>query len=134
MRPVHVLASLLLMFFLFDHSQGVRLGNGLMKPLLLGTPLEEEVPLVEENGHCNSGKSRKLLMETSPSSPTPSTTRNKEGNKKGNPGMKEQDMKSSKAVSENLEAGHEQQQHYPDLIEIAEMDYSPATRKPPIHN
>lgn len=26
---------------------------------------------------------------------------------------------------------HEQ---YPDLVDIAEMDYSPARRKPPIHN
>lgn len=26
------------------------------------------------------------------------------------------------------------QEQYPDLVEIAEMDYSPARRKPPIHN
>ncbi|XP_027333628.1 uncharacterized protein LOC113848353 isoform X2 [Abrus precatorius] len=26
------------------------------------------------------------------------------------------------------------QEHYADLVDIAEMDYSPARRKPPIHN
>lgn len=25
-------------------------------------------------------------------------------------------------------------EHYPDLVDIAEMDYSPARRKTPIHN
>lgn len=28
----------------------------------------------------------------------------------------------------------QRQQTYPDLMDIAGMDYSPATRKPPIHN
>jgi len=26
------------------------------------------------------------------------------------------------------------EEHYHDLVEITEMDYSPAKRKPPIHN
>lgn len=32
---------------------------------------------------------------------------------------------------ENREIAHE---HFPDIIDLAEMDYSPAKRKPPIHN
>lgn len=34
-------------------------------------------------------------------------------------------------VSEHRDVAHER---YPDIIDIAGMDYSPAKRKPPIHN
>ncbi|XP_038876887.1 uncharacterized protein LOC120069249 [Benincasa hispida] len=135
-------------FFLSNEAQGIRFGNGMIKPLgHLEKTLEEESRLIVEgfrkitlceNGHCNSGNNRKLLTATSPipSSPTPST-RNNEGNKKGNPmssshkedpSVKRKDnLENSEAVSKNLEANL-------DLIDIAEMDYSPAKRKPPIHN
>ncbi|KAA0050046.1 uncharacterized protein E6C27_scaffold675G00250 [Cucumis melo var. makuwa] len=143
------LLLLLLFFFLSNQAQGIRLGNGIMIKLV-GQPaktLEEEVvegfrkTTICENGHCNSGNNRKLMTVTTPpipSSPTPSTRNNEEENyKKGNPKSsnkeesssvkKKDDLENSEAVSKNLEAAL-------DLIDIAEMDYSPAKRKPPIHN
>jgi hypothetical protein len=38
------------------------------------------------------------------------------------------------AAAANLPRVARQQTTYPDLMDIAGMDYSPATRKPPIHN
>lgn len=35
-------------------------------------------------------------------------------------------------TSEHQEFAH--REHFPDIIDVAEMDYSPARRKPPIHN
>ncbi|XP_022135362.1 uncharacterized protein LOC111007333 [Momordica charantia] len=154
MRSTNVLASLLLIFsFLSNQAQGIRLGNGIIKPIgQLEKSLAEESPLIEEGfgkiftlcrkGQCNSGNIRKLLTATSPSSSTPSITRNNEEGenfKRGSPISKKEELSvkdkkeldNSEAVSENLEAG---QEHYPDLVDIAEMDYSPAKRKPPIHN
>lgn len=40
---------------------------------------------------------------------------------------KDNNLENSEAVSKNLGAEL-------DLVDIAEMDYSPAKRKPPIHN
>lgn len=43
--------------------------------------------------------------------------------------------KISQANSSSLSKKHEiVHENYPDLTDIAEMDYSPARRKPPIHN
>lgn len=45
--------------------------------------------------------------------------------------------KSSSVISKHQEqeaAVAHQVQHYPDLTDMTEMDYSPARRKPPIHN
>lgn len=41
---------------------------------------------------------------------------------------------SDKHHEEKEEAAAAAQQQYPDLIDMTEMDYSPARRKPPIHN
>lgn len=55
----------------------------------------------------------------------------KEGNE-ANPSVNGNTRKvRTLATSEHRELHHE---HYPDLVDIAEMDYSPARRKPPIHN
>ncbi|XP_022159421.1 uncharacterized protein LOC111025844 [Momordica charantia] len=154
MRSTNVLASLLLIFsFLSNQAQGIRLGNGIIKPIgQLEKSLAEESPLIEEGfgkiftlcrkGQCNSGNIRKLLTATSPSSSTPSITRNNDegGNfRRANPISKKEELSvkdkkeldNSEAVSENLEAG---QEHNPDLGDIAEMDYSLARGKPPIHH
>ena len=44
------------------------------------------------------------------------------------------DDSSAGAASTRVAARQRQTATYPDLMEIAGMDYSPATRKPPIHN
>lgn len=50
----------------------------------------------------------------------------------GNPKAKSSSASGSdKHHKEKEEAA---QQQYPDLIDMTEMDYSPARRKPPIHN
>ena len=52
----------------------------------------------------------------------------KSSNKEESSSVKKKDnLENSEAVSKKLEAAL-------DLIDIAEMDYSPAKRKPPIHN
>lgn len=55
------------------------------------------------------------------------------------PGGEDGDVKakSSSVISKHQEqeaAAAHQVQHYPDLTDMTEMDYSPARRKPPIHN
>ncbi|PPR92941.1 hypothetical protein GOBAR_AA27734 [Gossypium barbadense] len=54
------------------------------------------------------------------------TTRVKSGNQEN--GEKQEKVSVSSPTSS------EQQDQYADIMEIAEMDYSPAKRKPPIHN
>ena len=46
-------------------------------------------------------------------------------------GKEESFSVSSPPVSEHWEAANER---YPDILDIAGMDYTPARRKPPIHN
>jgi hypothetical protein len=41
---------------------------------------------------------------------------------------------SSSPAPPGVAARQRQRQTYPDIMDIAGMDYSPATRKPPIHN
>ncbi|XP_039120813.1 uncharacterized protein LOC120257403 [Dioscorea cayenensis subsp. rotundata] len=43
------------------------------------------------------------------------------------------DLKGEKKQEHSTDHGHDHQT-YPDLLDIAGMDYSPAKRKPPIHN
>ena len=58
-----------------------------------------------------------------------------EGNKSSSEGLDGEVEKNlsvrSSPISSHSKAGPE---HYPDILDIAGMDYSPAKRKPPVHN
>ncbi|WOH00984.1 hypothetical protein DCAR_0520362 [Daucus carota subsp. sativus] len=93
-------------------------------------------------------KSRKLLTETANSSSTSASKNHQEieGNLNG---MKVNGEMNTSATTKQIE-GHGKQEnfsvksspvqveaapkHYPDVLDIAGMDYSPARRKSPIHN
>ncbi|CAL9135389.1 unnamed protein product [Musa textilis] len=64
-------------------------------------------------GDCSGRKSRKLMTDAM------ATSKNDIGS--------QDDLHKAPPVSR-------QPQTYPDVVDIAGMDYSPANRKPPIHN
>ncbi|ONH98596.1 hypothetical protein PRUPE_7G256100 [Prunus persica] len=114
--------------------------------------------LCKDGGECSSsGKTRKLVSKTASSAATtttntPSKNDKDDGGNRGDldpkgekvnnntqPGGEDGDAKakSSSVISKHQEqeaAVAHQVQHYPDLTDMTEMDYSPARRKPPIHN
>ncbi|XP_009774918.1 uncharacterized protein LOC107795902 isoform X1 [Nicotiana tabacum] len=102
-----------------------------------------------KDGHCSSsGRNRKLMTKTtSTSSPTTTSTKNiknNEGNKGDHTVLKGQSSserviggkEENFSVNSSPETGHRKtsSEHYPDVLDLAGMDYSPAKRKPPIHN
>ncbi|KAK8540689.1 hypothetical protein V6N13_027005 [Hibiscus sabdariffa] len=92
-----------------------------------------------KEGHC-TGNSRKLLTATTATAASSTSSKSEDsGDNKANT--------SSKVKLGNQENGGKQEKvpvgspttsevhdQYADIMEIAEMDYSPAKRKPPIHN
>ncbi|KAJ4950816.1 hypothetical protein NE237_027648 [Protea cynaroides] len=98
-----------------------------------------------KDGHC-SGRSTKLMTQiifTSSTSTSSKNVKNSEGTKikptlkhhigsyEGFVGNEEKFLAKSLPVSEN---GNVAPESYPDIIDMAEMDYSPARKKSPIHN
>ncbi|KAJ4958635.1 hypothetical protein NE237_025746 [Protea cynaroides] len=92
----------------------------------------ETVAVLCKDGHC-SGKSRRLQnFSTSSTSTFSKSVKNSGGTKiKPTPNEENFHVESSSPISGH---GKTDPEHYPDIIDIAGMDYSPATRKPPIHN
>ncbi|XVE98457.1 hypothetical protein REPUB_Repub03eG0108300 [Reevesia pubescens] len=153
MRPSCLAISLLVMFIFLSSVQGIRLEKSFKSA---GHPKLHEGALMKNSngvmgdvilckeGHCK-GKGRKLLTATTASTPTSTTTsKNQEinGENKVKPtskvksGNQENDEKQEKfPVGSPTSFEHQEvHDHYADIMDIAEMDYSPARRKPPIHN
>ncbi|KAF9614544.1 hypothetical protein IFM89_019207 [Coptis chinensis] len=149
MKPA-LLASLVLFLLLVD-VQGIRL-----KALAQQRVLKEKDRLIEaevsaggsngaedvvlcKNGQC-SGRSRKLITVTPFTTTTQKIVKN-EGTKIS-PTAKRPTEEAPIKNEENFSVKslpHSEQREtttgqYPDIIDIAGMDYSPARRKPPIHN
>ncbi|XP_059636552.1 uncharacterized protein LOC132278711 [Cornus florida] len=151
MRPSLLVSSLLLLSFLISQAQGIRLGKGFASfehhKIHEGTLIRTsnggvgDVILCKD-GHY-SGNCRKLMTtKTTSSTINTSKTVNSGGNR-ADP------MSQGKSSSEQL-GGKEENfsinpspvtehrqgstEHYPDILDIAGMDYSPARRKTPIHN
>ncbi|KAL3747838.1 hypothetical protein ACJRO7_016623 [Eucalyptus globulus] len=84
------------------------------------------------------GKTRKLLTATTPTAKAPNS---KEEITQGGSEAKST-LEGERSNSGQLGGGKENlsvnspsaSEHYPDIMDIAGMDYSPAKRKPPIHN
>ncbi|XP_059286150.1 uncharacterized protein LOC132039668 [Lycium ferocissimum] len=98
-----------------------------------------------KDGHCSSsssGRNRKLMTKTTSTTSPITTTSTKniknEGNKAhhDNTILKGQSSCENFSVNSSPETGHQKtsSEHYPDVLDLAGMDYSPAKRKPPIHN
>ncbi|KAG9142182.1 hypothetical protein Leryth_007629 [Lithospermum erythrorhizon] len=110
-----------------------------MKPYLLISLLLVSFLVNQTQGD----ESRKLLTKTTPSYTMINHTTSKKYKNKGSESehkMKVQSnrsetnlvkMKKENVVSVVIENHH---QHHPDILEVDEMDYSTAMRKPPVHN
>ncbi|KAE8713954.1 Detected protein of unknown function [Hibiscus syriacus] len=150
MRPSSLAVSFMVLFIFLSSVQGIRLEKSFKSSW--HPKLHEEAFMQSSNGvvgdvifckegHC-TGNSRKLLTATTAIATSTSATGPKSedsGDNKANP--------TSKVKSGNQENGGKQEKvhvgspttsevhdQYADIMEIAEMDYSPAKRKPPIHN
>ncbi|XP_044472419.1 uncharacterized protein LOC123201038 [Mangifera indica] len=157
MRPSFLILaiSLLLLSLFLSGAQGIRLKKELLFSFghlkahnmheEKGDSLKKESSdfmLCKEGHECSSsGMTRKLITSTAPP-PSPSTTAsNKNEENKANPTTK---GKSSTSPSRDGETQSKQgkfpsksppsSEQYVDITDIAEMDYSPAKKKPPIHN
>ncbi|PIA45618.1 hypothetical protein AQUCO_01600084v1 [Aquilegia coerulea] len=154
----------LVLFSLLVEIQGIRLEPGLDKLVQQrGNHEEKKDRLFEvestggvgnngfdaevvlcKDGHC-SGRSTRKLITKAPSATTTSKNVKSEGTKV-DPKMNHQpttdhahghggnEENFSVKSSPKPEHGEATTGRYPDIIDIAGMDYSPARRKPPIHN
>ncbi|KAA3490642.1 Peptidase B [Gossypium australe] len=139
MRPSGLEAVCFLVLFIFLYSvEGIRL-EGSFKSSEHDLKLHEEALMKISNGvmgdviFCKQGQCRgtkKIIVALSEDGgdykKANPTTRVKSGNQEN--GEKQEKVSVSSPTSS------EQQDQYADIMEIAEMDYSPAKRKPPIHN
>ncbi|KAK7330008.1 hypothetical protein VNO77_24192 [Canavalia gladiata] len=155
MRPSFVV-SLLILSLLLAKAQGIRLGKVSLalqqqkqhdeESTLLKrseTDAEEKAVLCSKDQQCTGSiKNRKLV--TASVSTTQSMLKNvMKGEHKTDPLVTgntrnvnlneevEEVKVNTLTISKHKDVP---QEHYPDLVDIAEMDYSPARRKPPIHN
>ncbi|GMI81176.1 hypothetical protein HRI_001786900 [Hibiscus trionum] len=148
MRPSSFVASSLVLFVFLSSVQGIRLEKSFKSAW--HPKLHEEALMKNSNGvlgnvifckgHC-TGNSRKLLTATTATTPVSSTSSKSEdrGDNKANTTSKVKlGNKDNGEKQEEVPVGSpttsEVHEQYADIMEIAEMDYSPAKRKPPIHN
>ncbi|KAF6147653.1 hypothetical protein GIB67_031644 [Kingdonia uniflora] len=129
-----VILFLVFCMIFFCQTQGIRLKQEFMST---------EAEVSDESGvgmvvlcqdGCCSGRSRKLLTQNIPSS-----TARKEGEKVDHTSSNKAELKVKEeelSVKPTPVSKHREPvpERYPDIIDIAGMDYSPAKRKPPIHN
>ncbi|XXG64643.1 hypothetical protein AAC387_Pa05g2538 [Persea americana] len=130
-----------IILFLLVKAQGIRLES---RCITTHHEIREERSSIEgsavgefvicKDGHC-SGRSRKLMT---PAKATSESARNKgvevEVTAKKNSRTVGSNGKNFDVESPKLEHQVSTAESYPDDIDIAGMDYSPAKRKPPIHN
>uniref|UniRef100_A0A803Q8I7 Uncharacterized protein n=1 Tax=Cannabis sativa TaxID=3483 RepID=A0A803Q8I7_CANSA len=149
MRPSFTVALLLILSLtLSEQAQGIRLGKWDFMSSLLGANKEEHKPIIDhekeiitsssnkavknndkdeegnnimcKDGEC-SGNSRKLFSTTTVTTPPSSTSTTT--------------SKTTITTSDIDDDQHpDQYEPYSEAVDLAEMDYSPARRKTPIHN
>ncbi|CAL9166526.1 unnamed protein product [Musa hybrid cultivar] len=120
MKPVvSVMFLLFLVLLAANRTTGIRLLEE-ESVASLRNQLHEEKSLMKEgallrgcHGDCSGRKTRNLMTDAM------ATSKNDTGS--------QDDLHKAPPVSR-------QPQTYPDVVDIAGMDYSPANRKPPIHN
>uniref|UniRef100_A0A1D1YNQ0 Peptidase B n=1 Tax=Anthurium amnicola TaxID=1678845 RepID=A0A1D1YNQ0_9ARAE len=136
--------AFLLLLLLFTTVQGIRLKGeplgafqGKLQEEKSSAPTVGESPvagthLCSEGGRC-SGRSRKLITEATPGhkSSTRSEGMGYKGSQRLHPMEEVAGFHASPTASEHRQSAPET---YHDIIDISGMDYSPASKKPPIHN
>ncbi|XP_073007643.1 uncharacterized protein [Typha latifolia] len=140
MRTAKLLVSLVLLLLVITRVVGIRLEEESRAALQISNIHEklslkgdgsvvESQPSCEFDRHC-SGRSRRLIGKTSSTSKMEKSNEMKvEAKGDGAVGSRE-DLRSAPPPP----PARKQPQTYPDILDIAGMDYSPAKRKPPIHN
>ncbi|OWM65960.1 uncharacterized protein LOC116199050 [Punica granatum] len=158
----HFLLAILVLplpLLLVPQAQGIRLPKVPDKSMDSSELIPGELPdsVRYQDRHRAKGESRKLLTTATTTTTTTMTTNRKanvyidelpvpsrsEGNKAATSKGKNVDGNEAGATSKgNTKEGFSvkssttapKHEHYPDIIDIAGMDYSPAKRKPPVHN
>ncbi|KAG8367507.1 hypothetical protein BUALT_Bualt16G0079100 [Buddleja alternifolia] len=148
-----MLISLLLLSILVHEAQGIRIRKGSLPERQNNKHQEihqgernndsvEEAIIVCKGKKC-SGRVRKLIMSLISTTSTIAKNDHKNDENKSHPklegsstneklGRKEENL--SVNSSSITEQGQPKPETYPDILDIAGMDYSQARRKPPIHN
>ncbi|XP_073106879.1 uncharacterized protein [Elaeis guineensis] len=142
MKPVIPVVSLLLLLLLATTTQGIRLDEETLAAFhnnihekassMGGVSKVAGVAPCGINGHC-SGRSRKLMNKNM------ATVKN-ERSEESVFDAAQSHHPSKEVIDSSGEDLHveppfsKHPQTYPDTLDIAGMDYSPAKRKPPIHN
>ncbi|GMI92831.1 hypothetical protein HRI_002952400 [Hibiscus trionum] len=144
MRPSSLTVSFVVVFIFLSGVQGIRLEKSFKT---WHPKLHEEAFMKNTNGvvgdvifckegHCTEN-SRKLLTAT-PAYSTSSKSEDSGDNKANTTSKVKLGSQENGGNQEKVPVGSpttsEVHDQYADIMEIAEMDYSPAKRKPPIHN
>ncbi|KAE8675862.1 Detected protein of unknown function [Hibiscus syriacus] len=150
MRPSSLAVSFMALFIFLSSVQGIRLEKSFKSPW--PPKLHEEAFRESSDGvvgevifckeeHC-TGNSRKLLTVTTATATAASATSPKSedsGDNKANTSSKvklgnQENVGKQEKVPVSSPTTPEVHDQYADIMAIAEMDYAPAKRKPPIHN
>ncbi|CAN6269473.1 unnamed protein product [Urochloa humidicola] len=149
-------AALLLLLFVATRSHGIRLDRQLHEAInskQMGDPKpgDGEASVADsvkkhctpDDGRCSGGKVEKSLthadetaeakqqQQVSSTANAHNTAVDAEAAEAATQGSSSRDASEAGA---SRRVSRQRQQIYPDLMDIAGMDYSPASRKPPIHN
>ncbi|XP_050213136.1 uncharacterized protein LOC126664673 isoform X2 [Mercurialis annua] len=153
MKPSLVVSIIFfsILLLLLHQVKGIRFEKGFMQVDHQKEDVEEKNSLIKRNsgvisgevtickdGHCSTGINRKLTTLTASSSTSTSTDSSKNGengrNIKAKPKSKGIHEEEEKLKINSASNGEQQKvsDHDGSFVDI--MDYSPARRKPPIHN
>ncbi|CAN6236427.1 unnamed protein product [Urochloa humidicola] len=142
-------AALLLLLLLGTRAHGIRLDrqlHGAINSKQIGDPKsgdgEASVPdsvkkHCAPDGRCSAAKVKKALVHADETAEAKQQQLQVGSTVNGHATTvhaeaTQQDASAGSASSRRVP--RQRQQMYPDLMDIAGMDYSPASRKPPIHN
>ncbi|XP_073132556.1 uncharacterized protein [Henckelia pumila] len=148
MKSWLIIISLLLSSFMIHEARGMSLRRGsLLDHYKSDDIIGKIVPLDDQGLTSNivdhqvkekfSGRSRKLIVSPTSSSTT-QTAKNhvkmNEEDKAHHSNTKGSSNKEKKEEKISVNSSTQRQEVYPDVMDIAGMDYSQARRRPPIHN
>ncbi|XP_040379638.1 uncharacterized protein LOC102706000 isoform X2 [Oryza brachyantha] len=143
MRSSFLLLASLVLLLLATRAHGIRPDRKLLEAInskdIMGdskAELPHETSRLLNNQrctsdeHCNSGKAKRPLVQAGAAAEQKqpqqhqSPERSDDAKQEEEEALRQPEKKTSPSSSTT----------YPDILDIAGMDYSPATRKPPIHN
>ncbi|CAO2043952.1 unnamed protein product [Urochloa humidicola] len=135
-------AAILLLLLVATRSHGIRLDRQLHEAInskQMGDPKpgDGEASVADSvkkhctpDGRCSGAKVKRALAHTDE---TPEA-KQQQVSPTANAHNTAVDAEAAEAAGASRRVPRQRQQIYPDLMDIAGMDYSPASRKPPIHN